>query len=92
MNTQTTQQNTPAWNFFVWVSFVISLLLMVIGIYHLPVQWWTKGYLAMGLFFLVSSCFSLAKTLRDNHEAEKFINRITNAKTEKLISNYEPIA
>lgn len=91
MNAQTMQHNTPAWNFFVWISFAISLFLMVVGIYHLPVDWWTKGYFCMGLFFLVASCFILSKTVRDNHEAEKLINRVTNAKTEKLISSYEPI-
>jgi hypothetical protein len=30
----------------------------------------------MGVILLVQSCITLAKTLRDNHEATKFLNRI----------------
>ncbi|MDJ1503203.1 YiaA/YiaB family inner membrane protein [Xanthocytophaga agilis] len=62
---------TPMYRFQVWSSFVLSFSLMVIGIYHLPVEIWIKGYLIMGIIFTVGSCFTLAKTIRDDFESEK---------------------
>jgi hypothetical protein len=55
------------------------------GILFLPLDLWAKGYLAMGVIMLVQSCITLTKTLRDNHEATKFLNRIEDARTERLL-------
>ena len=63
-----TNTSTAAWKFQVWVSFVASTAAMITGILYLPVDLWTKGFFAMGLLFTVGSCFSLAKTIRDEHE------------------------
>lgn len=71
MSKRTTSSNTAAWRFQVWVSFVLSGGLTALGIAYLPVDLWTKGFLGMGLLFTVGSCFSLAKTVRDDHEAER---------------------
>ncbi len=43
----------------------------------------------MGTIFTVGSCFSLAKTLRDDHEYEKLVNRVSAAKTEQILSDFE---
>lgn len=82
-------ENTPAWMAFVWISFGISVGLMSIGIYQLPAELWVKGYMTMGLFFCVGSSFTLAKTVRDNHESRKLINRVTEVKTERMLQDYE---
>ncbi len=63
--------STAAWKFQVWVSFVVSASAMTLGILFLPVDLWTKGFFAMGLLFTIGSCFSLAKTIRDEHEADQ---------------------
>ncbi len=84
-------QNTAAFRFQVWTSFALSFGLMLVGICYLPVDLWIKGYLMMGTVFTVASCFTLAKTLRDDHEAGKLINRITGAKTEKILKEYESV-
>lgn len=89
METPQLQQDSAAWRFFVQVSFVISLLLMSVGIWELPVNAWIRGFLGMGLFFTVSSSIVLTKTMRDDHEAQKLIKRLTNAKTEKMLQDYE---
>ncbi|MCB9593794.1 MAG: hypothetical protein H6719_13760 [Sandaracinaceae bacterium] len=65
-----TSSNTAAWKFQVWASFVVSTSITGLGVLYLPVDLWTKGFLAMGLLFTVGSCFGLAKTVRDDHEAE----------------------
>ena len=62
---------------------------MTIGIFYLPAEIWVKGYLAMGVLFTVGSTFTLAKTLRDEHEAKKLINKISEVKTERMLKDYE---
>jgi hypothetical protein len=83
------QRDTAAWIFQVWASFAVSVGMTAIGIGYLPVDPWVRAFLAMGLVFSVGSSLSLAKTLRDNHEAKKLLNRLSEAKTEKIIREYE---
>ncbi len=83
------QQDSAAWRFFVQASFAISLILMSVGIFELPVNIWMRGFLGMGLFFTVSSTITMAKTMRDGHESHKLIRRLTDAKTEKILHEYE---
>ena len=68
---------------------LISLGLMCVGIWKLPVEIWIRGFLGMGLFFVVSSTIILTKTMRDEHESQKLIKRLTNAKTEKMLHDYD---
>ncbi len=77
--------DSSAWRFQVIAAFCIALGLTTLGIFYLPVAIWTKGYLLMGLYFTVSSCFALAKSLRDAHESQKLSSKITEAKTEKML-------
>ncbi len=62
---------------------------MGLGIYYLSVDGWIRGYMVMGLFFVVGSCFTLSKTIRDNHELQKSIVRAAEAKNEQILSKYE---
>jgi hypothetical protein len=82
-------QDTGAWVFQAWASFLVSVGSTALGIIFLPVDAWMRAFLAMGLLFSVNACFSLAKTVRDNHEASKLINRLTGAKAEKLLTEFE---
>jgi hypothetical protein len=83
------QRDTAAWIFQVWASFALSVGMTGIGIAYLPVEPWVRAFLAMGVTFSVGSSLSLAKTLRDNHEAKRLLNRLSEAKTEKIIRDYE---
>ena len=67
-NSMKKSTNTAAWRFQVWASFALSAIATGTGILYLPVDAWTKGFLGMGLFFTIGSCFSLAKTIRDDAE------------------------
>ena len=78
-------QDTGAWRFQVILAFVVALGLTTLGVFYLPVTIWVKGYLAMGLYFTVSAAFGLAKTLRDAHESTRIVNKISEAKTEKML-------
>ena len=82
-------QNTPAWVTFTYISFGTAAAMLAMGIWALPTDLWVKGYLSMAGVFLTGSCFTLAKTLRDEQEAKRFTNRIEEAKTEKLLMGIE---
>ena len=58
--------------------------MVVVGIVPAPVDLAMKGYFAMGALMLIQSCITLTKTIRDNDEAGKLVNRI-DAKTERLL-------
>ncbi len=91
MQHPTITKDTAAWRFQVWVSFLISLASVSFAILFLPVDTWIRSFLGMGLFFLISTSFTLAKTIRDNQEADKFVNRISEAKAEKILRQYEDV-
>jgi len=76
------QSNTPAFYFLAWASFAIASISMLIGIVFLPTMAWIKGFLAMGYLFTVTTCFTLAKTIRDKHEEQRLINRVKDAQKE----------
>jgi len=44
-----------------------------------------KGYLTMGILMLVQCCVTLTKTVRDVHESTRMVNRIEDAKAERLL-------
>ena len=83
------QRDTPAWIFQVWASFVLSVGTTAIGIVYLPLDPWIRAFFGMGLLFSVGSALTLAKTLRDNHEAKRLLNRLSEAKAEKIIREFE---
>jgi hypothetical protein len=89
MEQPTLTQQSPAWLAFVHISFVLSLALMIIGIAILPVDLWIRGYLAIGMLFTVSATINLSKTMRDEHEAKKIVNRLQEVKTEKILKEFD---
>ena len=82
-------QDSPAWVAFTQISFVLSLIAMGVGIYYMPVELWVRGYLAMGTLFVVSSTVVASKTMRDQHESRKIVNKIQEVKTERLLKDYD---
>ena len=71
MTTPTVQRPTTA-AFFVQsvIAFGLSMTALLVGIARLPVGPWERSFLALGLVFVVSSAFTLAKCVRDRQEAE----------------------
>jgi hypothetical protein len=64
------QVDTPGWVATVWVAFGSAIVLTAWGLWRMNIPEWQKGYMAVSWLFLVSSAFTLAKALRDAHEAE----------------------
>lgn len=83
------QRDSAGWIFFVKTSFVCAMLAAFVGIYCMPSDLWIKGYMAMSALYLVGSSFTLAKALRDQHESDKLINKIAQAKTEKMLKEFD---
>lgn len=82
---QTSQPHSGAWVTFTYASFVAAAAMVGAGIMFLPLDWWAKGYLAMGVLMLVQTSVTMTKTVRDMHEAAKLVNRIEDARTERLL-------
>ena len=80
-----TEKHSGIWITFTYASFIVSLAMVGAAIIFLPAELPIKGYLAMGVAMLVQSCITLTKTIRDVHEGARLVNRIEDAKTERLL-------
>jgi hypothetical protein len=91
MNPQIAQgsPHSAAWITFTYASFIASVGMVGIGVLFAPVDIWIKAYLAMGAALLVQSCITLTKTLRDVHEGSRMVNRIEDARAERLLMEIE---
>jgi hypothetical protein len=87
MSTQTQNPtgHSAAWITFTYASFFASVAMVGIGILFAPIDIWIKAYFAMGAALLVQSCITMTKTLRDVHESGKLVNRIEDARAERLL-------
>jgi hypothetical protein len=79
-------QNTKAFYTMSWLAFIISAAGIAAGLVYLEADFAIKGFIGMSYLFSITACFTLAKVIRDKHEAEKFINKVESAKTEKFLS------
>jgi len=77
--------HSQSWIVFTYVSFAAALAMVIGGIVLVPLDLAMKGYLAMGVVMLIQCCITLTKTIRDNDEASKLVNRLEDAKTERLL-------
>ena len=50
------------------ISFAVSLTVTITGIGYLHDSRWVRAFLALGLLYVVTSSFTLAKCIRDRHE------------------------
>jgi hypothetical protein len=78
-------KHSPAFVTFSYVSFGLAAAMVAGGVFVMPIDFWMKGFLLMGMVMLVQSCIMLSKTIRDNVEAEKLMNRIEDARAERLL-------
>ena len=84
MNPQASQ-HTSTWVTFSYASFIGSVVMVGAGVALMPLDIWIKGYFAMGIVMLIQTCITLTKTIRDVHENGKLVNRIEDAKAERLL-------
>jgi len=56
------------WSLVVWIGFGLAVGLTGWGLWQMPIDSCFKAFLMVCWLFLLSSAFTLAKTLRDAHE------------------------
>lgn len=82
-------ENSKGWIFFTYISFALATMTTLMGVWLIEMPLAMKGFVSMGVLFTTGSAFTLAKTLRDEHEAQKLHNQIDEARTEKLLREVE---
>ncbi|MDT5081763.1 MAG: hypothetical protein QOJ80_6400 [Mycobacterium sp.] len=84
------RRNTAAFFVQAAVSFGVSFLGALGGIYFLPLDPWQRLFLGMTVLFLVASSFTLAKVIRDQQETTTIRVRLDEARMEKLFAEHDP--
>ena len=72
------------------ISFGVSVVGVLIGIAYLSADAWTRAFLGLGLLYVVTSTFTLAKCVRDQHEASRVVHRVDEARLERLLAGHDP--
>jgi hypothetical protein len=72
------------------ISFGVSLCALLIGILSLPADGWIRGFLTIGVLYVVTSSFTLAKCVRDQHETAQVVHRIDEARLEQFLADHDP--
>lgn len=62
--------DTPMFKYVVWIGFFLAMALTGWGLMRMEVNETYKAFLGVCWLYLISSAFTLAKTLRDKHEAD----------------------
>ena len=61
--------DTPLWRVVVWGGFALAMALTGWGLVQMDINPAYRAFLGVSWLFLVSTAFTLAKTLRDAHDA-----------------------
>jgi len=92
MQTFIRQKDTSAWVIQVWAAFLIAISATTLSVLSLPldrpIDNWMKGQIGVSFLFSLTSSFTLAKTIRDNHEVGRLSARVDEAKVEELLSEH----
>lgn len=64
------QVDTQGWIITVWIAFAAAISLTGWGLWRMSIGEWQKYYMVAAWLFLVSSTFTLAKTIRDKYDAD----------------------
>lgn len=85
------QRHSEAWVKFSYISFAVSCVMMAGGLILAPIDIAMKGYIAMAAVMVIQTTVNLTKTMRDNHESDRLVNKIEDAKTERLLRDVDNI-
>jgi hypothetical protein len=85
MDQYSVSDSSSQWEFFVKFSFAIAIASTMTGIWLIPGALVVKGYFMISSLFLVFSTITMSKTIRDGHESSRLHNKISEARTSKMI-------
>lgn len=63
--------DSPQWRLVVWGGFAVAMALTGWGLWRMGINPAYKAYLGVCWLYLISSVFTLAKTLRDAHDVQQ---------------------
>lgn len=89
-NTEIKPSQTSAFHAQAVVSFGVAVLAVGIAIAYLPANAWIRAFLALGMLYLVTSSFTLAKCVRDRQEVGSVLSRVDAAKLERFLAEHDP--
>jgi hypothetical protein len=90
MSTPTQSKNTNAFYLQAGVSFGVALLTMIFAVLYLPVDPWVRAFLGLGVMYLTTSAFTLAKCVRDAQENQSVYARLDQARVDKILAEHDP--
>lgn len=90
MSTPNQSKNTNAFYLQSGVSFAIALLTLIFSIFYLPVDPWIRAFFGLGIMYLTTSSFTLAKCVRDAQENQTVYARLDQARVEKILAEHDP--
>jgi hypothetical protein len=71
------------------ISFGVSTGATLLGIAYLHDSNWVRGFLALGMLYVVTSSFTLAKCVRDRSEETAVVSRVDQARLDKLLAEQD---
>lgn len=77
--------DTPMFKLVVWGSFFLAMSLTGWGLWRMEINETYKAFLGVSWLYLITCSFTLAKTLRDKHEAD-----LNNARMQGRVSRATP--
>jgi hypothetical protein len=89
MSTPLRPRTTTAFYVQAAISFGVSLAVTIIGIGYLADSRWVRAFLALGLLYVVTSSFTLAKCIRDRQEETAVVSRVDQARLDKLLAEQD---
>jgi hypothetical protein len=90
MDTNPQPRTTTAFYAQAVASFALSLTAVSVAIIYLPVGAWIRAFLGLGLLYVVTSAFTLAKCIRDQQETTSVVKRVDQARLDKLLADHDP--
>lgn len=91
MNATAPSMHTNGFYIQTIASFAISSIGLIIAVLYLDVTPWIRGFVVLGLFYLVTSTFTLSKVIRDREEANAVHHRVDAARLERVLAEFDPM-
>lgn len=89
-NTFTAGKSTAAFHAQAVISFGTALTAVSLGVLYLDTTIWVRAFLGLGVLYLVTSTFTLAKVIRDNEERTAVASRVDQARVDRILTEHDP--
>jgi len=90
--TPVTSPTTTAFLVQAIISFIVAFGSVAVAVVSIPANNWVRAFFALGLLYLVTSTFTLAKCIRDRQEVDTISSRVDQARLDKLLAEHDPYA